>query len=118
MRLSHGPPRVETARHAGSPRVQEIAAMTNSRHDRRAFIHATGAALAGLAGAPSLSSSVKAAEAQAAMAGGRDPELIVVNAKVYTMDTRAPRAEAFAVANERFTAVGTTADIKGLAGKN
>ena len=34
------------------------------------------------------------------------------------MDAQAPRAEAFAVTNGRFTAVGTTADIKGLAGKN
>ena len=34
------------------------------------------------------------------------------------MDTRAPRAEAFAVTNGHFTAVGSTADIKGLAGKN
>ena len=34
------------------------------------------------------------------------------------MDTRAPRAEAFAVTAGRFTAVGTSSDIKGLAGKN
>ncbi len=53
-----------------------------------------------------------------ATAGGRDPDAVVVNAKVYTMDTRAPRAEAFAVTNGRFTAVGTTGDIKGLAGKS
>ena len=33
------------------------------------------------------------------------------------MDTRAPRAEAFAVTGGRFIAVGTTGDIKGLAGK-
>ena len=50
--------------------------------------------------------------------GGENPDVIVVNAKVYTMDARAPRAEAFAVTSGRFTAVGATADIKGLARKN
>jgi hypothetical protein len=47
----------------------------------------------------------------------RDVDLIVVNAKVYTVDMRTPRAEAFAIKNGRFVAVGTNADIKGLAGK-
>ena len=53
---------------------------------------------------------------QVPTSGGQDPDLIVINATVYTMDTRAPRAEAFAVTNGRFTAVGATNDIKGLAG--
>ena len=46
-------------------------------------------------------------------AGGPDPDLVVVNAKVYTMDTRAPRAEAFAVTGGRFTAVGSTSRHQG-----
>jgi formylmethanofuran dehydrogenase subunit A len=58
------------------------------------------------------------AAAQVATTGGRDPDLIVVNAKVYTMDAQAARAEAFAVTDGRFTAVGTTADVKGLASKH
>jgi len=58
------------------------------------------------------------AAAQAATMGGQDPSLIVLNAKVYTMDSRSPRAEAFAVTGGRFTAVGSSSDIKGLAGKN
>jgi predicted amidohydrolase YtcJ len=80
----------------------------------------TGGALAGLIGAPLLALSAPAAQAaaQAGTAGGRDPDAIVVNAVVYTMDSRAQRAEAFAVTNGRFTAVGSTSDIKGLAGKN
>ena len=57
------------------------------------------------------------AAAQTTGAAGPDPDLIVVNAKVYTMDARAPRAEAFAVSGGRFTAVGSTSDIKGLAGQ-
>lgn len=46
-----------------------------------------------------------------------DPDLVVHNAKVYTIDDAAPRAEAFAVRDNRFVAVGTSAAIKALAGK-
>ena len=46
-----------------------------------------------------------------------EPDLIVVGAKVYTMDAAIPRAEAFAVKDGRFVAVGRTADIKPLAGR-
>ena len=42
------------------------------------------------------------------------PDLAVVNAVVYTVDERRPRAEAFAVKNGRFVAVGTTAEIRAL----
>ena len=45
-----------------------------------------------------------------------DPELIIFNAKIYTVDAARPRAEAFAVGRGRFLAVGTTAEIKALAG--
>ena len=72
-------------------------------HTRREFMSLTGGAFAGLV---------------AQTVGGENPDVIVVNAKVYTMDARAPRAEAFAVTTGRFTAVGSTADIKGLARKN
>ena len=37
-----------------------------------------------------------------------DPDLVVVNAKVYTVDPAAPRAEAFAVNGGRFIAVGSS----------
>src|SRR5579884_2257630 len=46
-----------------------------------------------------------------------DPDLIVYNAKVYTIDRAMPRAEAFAVSGGRFVAVGRSADIRSLAGK-
>ncbi len=55
--------------------------------------------------------------AGAAMAAPEDPDLIVVNAKVYTVDSVMPKAEAFAVRAGRFTAVGKTTDVKALAGK-
>lgn len=45
------------------------------------------------------------------------PELIVVNGDIRTMDGLTPRAEALAVSGGRVAALGTTADIKALAGK-
>ena len=69
--------------------------MTDSRHSRRHFINAASASLAAFAGAPELVAGVQAQAAPTS--GGTSPELIVVNAKVYTMDSRAPQAEAFAV---------------------
>jgi predicted amidohydrolase YtcJ len=77
--------------------------MTNmNRHSRRGFIGLTGAGIAGMITA--------AAETQEA-------DLVVFNAKVYTVDAKSPRAEAFAITAGRFSAVGTTAEIKALAGK-
>jgi predicted amidohydrolase YtcJ len=94
--------------------------MKQPSHSRREFAKRAGAALAGLVGAPSLAAGARAEQTspQVATVGGRDPDAIVVNAKIYTMDARAPRAEAAAVTNGRFTAVGSTGDIKALAGKN
>jgi predicted amidohydrolase YtcJ len=45
------------------------------------------------------------------------PDLIVVNADVYTVDPDVPRAEAFAVEDGKFTAVGSSAEIRALAGR-
>jgi predicted amidohydrolase YtcJ len=45
------------------------------------------------------------------------PELAVVNGTVYTVDAARPRAEAFAVQNGRFMAVGSSAEIRALAGR-
>jgi predicted amidohydrolase YtcJ len=91
-----------------------------SRQNRRQFINAASASLAAIAGAPELVADVRAAQAapQAATTAGTSPDLIVINAKVYTMDSRAPRAEAFAVSGGRFAAVGATSDIRNLAGKS
>ncbi len=93
------------------------------RRTRRQFLNATGAGLAGFAGAASLAESAHASTTQAVQnaataADPRDPDLVVVNAAVYTMDRATPTAQAFAVKGDRFTAVGTTADIRNLAGKN
>jgi predicted amidohydrolase YtcJ len=44
-------------------------------------------------------------------------DLIIVNATVHTMDTNQPTAEAVAVLGNRIAAVGSTSDIRQLAGK-
>ena len=43
-----------------------------------------------------------------------EADLVVLNAKVFTVDDAQPRAEAFAVRDGRFMAVGSTADIRNL----
>jgi hypothetical protein len=83
-------------------------------HNRRDFM-----GLAGFAGLATLGGTT-AALTGASMAASSDPgkaDLVVINAKVYTVDTRMPRAEAFAVKDGRFLAAGTTADMKGLIGR-
>jgi predicted amidohydrolase YtcJ len=69
----------------------------------------TGAGIAALVGG--------AWPGTAAADEGRDADLVVFNAKVYTVDSRAPKVEAFAVKAGRFTAMGSTAEMKALIGK-
>ena len=78
-------------------------------HNRRGFLSLTGAGIASLAGGPWLRA--------AAGAEGPDADLVVFNARVYTVDSRVPKAEAFAIKGDRFLAVGSTAEIKALIGK-
>ncbi len=46
-----------------------------------------------------------------------EPDLILVNAKIYTVDPAAPRAEALAIKNGRFVAVGASSDVRNLASR-
>jgi predicted amidohydrolase YtcJ len=85
-----------------------------TRRSRREFIELAGAGVAGAVGAQWLAAAPAAAQAVDA----RDADLVVFNARVFTMDARTPRAEAFAVKSGRFVAVGATADLKGLIAKN
>src|SRR5262249_53708295 len=79
----------------------------------------TGAGLAAAAGAPYGTTLFGQTPAAAATpADAQNPDLVVINAKVYTVDDAMPRAEAFAVTGGRFVAVGTTDAIKALAGRN
>ena len=72
-----------------------------------------GIAGAALAAAPFLDLAASPQAQQAALRP-QDADLVVFNAKVYTVDSRTPKAEAFAVKAGRFIAVGSNADIKGL----
>jgi len=82
----------------------------NRRKNRREFLGLTGAGLAGAITAPWQTGA-------SASSSPRDADLVVLNAKVYTVDSRVPRVEAFAVKDGRFLAVGSTAEMKMLAGK-
>ena len=97
--------------------------MPKNRLRRREFMGLTGAGIAGALGGPALGASPASAAAfgqtaAPAAANTQDADLVVFNAKVTTVDAQMPRAEAFAVKAGRFTAVGSTSDIKGLIGKN
>src|SRR5437870_3611956 len=83
--------------------------MFTRTYSRRGFLGLTGAGLAGMAGGSWLRI--------AAAAEATDPDLVVFNAKVYTVDSRMPKAEAFAVRDSRFVAVGSSEEIRELAGK-
>jgi predicted amidohydrolase YtcJ len=72
----------------------------------------SGAGIAGLAGTP-----WPGGTAAAAVDAAPDTDLVVFNAKVYTVDPLEPTAQAFAVKGGRFVAVGSTDDIKSLIGK-
>lgn len=86
------------------------------QHSRRDFFSIAGAGIAGVVG----SRSTAAAQAAEAAADPRDADLVVFNARVYTVDDNAPRAEAFAVRAGHFVAVGSNDDdnIKGLIGRS
>ena len=81
----------------------------HQRYNRRKFIGLTGAAIAGAFNSPWMRTAAADESAGA--------DLVVFNAKVHTVDSSLPKAEAFAVKNGRFTAVGSSGEIKSLIGK-
>lgn len=78
-------------------------------HTRRDFLESAAALAAAL---PAWTGGARAPRSAHRTRG---PEMIVVNAKVYTIDEARPRAEAFAVRHGRFAAVGTNGEIRALA---
>ncbi len=89
--------------------------MTDKR-SRREFMGLSAAATAGLL-SPSLLGAASSSSPHGWADRAIDPDLVVINAKVYTMDTVTPRAEAFAVSNSRIVAVGTSSEIRSLSGR-
>ena len=84
--------------------------MHQHNKSRRDFLALAGAGVAAL-GVSSWARAAKAAE------DFRSADLVVYNAKVYTVDSRRPRAEAFAVRGDRFLSVGSSEEIRRLIGK-
>lgn len=86
--------------------------MTRLLQDRRRFLAMAGLGAAGLGGAGSLPGT-----SFAAMLGRPDAvDLVVHNAKVYTVEAANPTAQAFAVRGGRFVALGSDDEIRPLAG--
>src|SRR5712691_11289910 len=83
--------------------------MMDHRKTRRDFLNLTGAGMATLMGV--------ALPGVTAPAEGPDADLVVFNANVYTVDPGAPKVQAFAIKAGRFTALGSTAEMRALAGK-
>ena len=77
---------------------------------RRKFIGSSTALAAGL-GLPTQSVLAAAAPISSQVA----PDYVVINAKVFTINEDQPQAEAFAVKGDRFTAVGSSSDMRHLA---
>jgi predicted amidohydrolase YtcJ len=95
--------------------------MNKKRHNRREFLGLTGIGLAGigmnrLAGNSVLGATLST-ETQNTDADPRHADLVVFNANVYTVDSRTPKAEAFAVKGGRFVFVGDSDDAKAFVGK-
>ena len=73
---------------------------------RRQFLGWTGL----IAGAAASGSCVGGARQSSAF----EPDLVVLNGRIYTMDDDLPRAEALAVKSGRFVAVGSSQDVANL----
>ena len=79
-------------------------------HTRRELLKAAGWAAAASSVACTRRPSEYSGEAQAV------PDLVLHNARIFTINETQPRAEAFAVKGARFVAVGGNEDIRALAG--
>lgn len=74
-----------------------------------------GAALAGALTPRPVPEPLGPAQPAAGPPGVVEPDLVLVNGRVYTVDAAQPRAEAFAAKDGRFVAVGSTSDVRNLA---
>jgi predicted amidohydrolase YtcJ len=88
--------------------------MNRHGQNRREFLGLTGVGVAGLASSGLMGAT---ASAETQNLDPRSADLVVFNAKVYTLDARTPKAEAFAVKAGRFIFVGTGAEARTFIGK-
>ncbi len=91
--------------------------MKEQRQSRRELLALTGVSVASLAGG-TLLRSIAFGQTESTDVDPRHADLVVFNAKVYTIDSRMPRAEAFAVKGSRFVYVGTSVEAKAFIGRN
>ena len=84
-----------------------------STFSRREFLE-SGAALTAALGVGVSARPLGATTPAQQQTAGPGPDMVVLNARVFTVDERQPRAEAFAVKNGRFIAVGSSDDIRNL----
>ncbi len=82
---------------------------------RREFLK-HGAVSAGALGAVSWPGAAFAGEGETPRSANAAADLVLVNGRVYTVDSQQPTAEAFAVKQGRFVAVGSTKQMRQLAG--
>lgn len=86
--------------------------------NRREFMALSGLGAAGVASSSFIGmNAFGEIEDESADFDPRYADLVVFNAKVYTVDDRMPTAEAFAVKNSRFVFVGSTSEAKAFIGK-
>src|SRR5262249_2241720 len=96
-------------------RGRRFAMIPEDRHNRRDFLGLAAAGVGGVLARPWFGD--RRAFSVARTSQSADADLVVFNAKVYTMDSALPRTEAFAIHAGRFIAVASSAEIKGLIGK-
>lgn len=89
-----------------------MAKLTTQKLSRRKFIGSSTALAAAGIGLPTQAALAAAAPAALQSAA---PDYVVLNARVLTVDNDHPTAQAFAVKGDRFSAVGSSDDIRNLA---
>jgi predicted amidohydrolase YtcJ len=87
------------------------------QHNRREFLGITGLCAAGLT-CGSLLHAKLFADTKTTDTDPREADLVVYNASVYTIDSRLPKAEAFAIKGSRFIYVGSSAEAKSFISKS
>ena len=91
--------------------------MTKHRRNRREFLGLTGTGAAAFAAGTILRTNASG-EAPTSDADPRHADLVVFNAKVYTIDSNMPKAEALAVKGSHFIFVGGSAEARVFIGKS
>src|SRR6185369_9998593 len=84
--------------------ARRIGGAMTDRQSRREFMGMTAFGLAGAAAMPRFGNASTAL--RFLLSQRSDPDLVVLNATIYTMDPGFARAEAFAVSGSRIIAVG------------